>query len=81
MLPSGIAGPFYISLSSWSINVIDGLLLIIAHATMQPMGEGCYSAPSNSFYRYIYDSKYVYGVWLMEVHNTYAVHKIIIHNH
>ena len=49
--------------------MIDGLLLIVAHATMRPMGEGCYNtlSNSNSFYRHVYDSKYVYGVWLLEV--------------
>ena len=49
--------------------MIDGLLLIVAHATMRPMGDGCYNAlsNSNSFYRHVYDSKYVYGVWLIEV--------------
>ena len=49
---------------SWSINVIDGLLLIVAHATASPLGEGF---QTNSFYRHVYDSKYVYGVWLIEV--------------
>lgn len=48
--------------------MIDGLLLIVAHATMSPMGEGCYNTPSNTFYRHVYDSKYVYGVWLIEVY-------------
>ena len=49
--------------------MIDGLLLIVAHATMRPMGDGCYNtlSNSNSFYRHVYDSKYVYGVWLIEV--------------
>ena len=47
--------------------MIDGLLLIVAHATMSPMGEGCYNTPSNAFYGHVYDSKYVYGVWLIEV--------------
>ena len=47
--------------------MIDGLLLIIAHATMGPVGDDCYSTPPNSFYRHVYDSKYVYGVWLIEV--------------
>ena len=53
--------------------MIDGLLLIIAHATMGPMGEGCTNAlgPPNTFYRHVYDSKYVYGVWLIEVNFTF----------
>ena len=55
----------FIVFSSWSINVIDGLLLIIAHATMSPSAGECFQ--SNAFYRHIYDSKYVYGVWLIEV--------------
>ena len=55
--------------------MIDGLLLIIAHATMGPVGEGCYNTPPNSFYRHVYDSKYVYGVWLIEVH--YYVIKLL----
>jgi hypothetical protein len=65
---------FSIHCNSWIINVIDGLLLIVVHATMRPMGnEGCNNTPtsssSNSFYRHVYDSKYVYGVWLLEVHS------------
>lgn len=44
--------------------MIDGSLLIIAHATMR---DGCGTTQPNVFYRHVYDSKYVYGVWLIEV--------------
>ena len=47
--------------------MIDGLLLIIAHATVSPLGEGVMYYETNAFYRHVYVSKYVYGVWLIEV--------------
>ena len=49
--------------------MIDGLLLIIAHATMTPQTEELGCSKSTVFYRHIYNSKYVYGVWLIEVYN------------
>ena len=46
---------------SWSVNVVDGILLIVAHATNIP------TQGHSNFYRHLYGSKYIYGVWMLEV--------------
>lgn len=46
---------------SWSVNVLDGILLIVAHAVKIP-NEG-----QSVLYRHLYDSKYIYGIWMLEV--------------
>ncbi len=46
---------------SWTVNVVDGILLIVAHAiNMQSQGNA-------RFYKHLYDSKYIYGIWMLEV--------------
>ena len=50
---------FYIC---WSVNVVDGLLLIVAHSLYQGPNK-----PLPAFYIHIYDSKYIYAIWLLEV--------------
>ena len=51
---------FYNLLFSWSVNVIDGLLMIVAHL----------KSPSHSFYKILYKPYYIYSVWIIEVNNT-----------
>ncbi len=50
-------------LSSWVVNVLDGILLIAAHATDPGPGH-----TRSVLYRYIYDPVYIYIIWLLEVH-------------
>lgn len=40
----------------WSVNVIDGLLMIVAHL----------KSPSHSFYKILYKPYYIYTVWIIE---------------
>ena len=47
---------------SWFINVIDGTVLIIAHALFKGPNE-----PPPNFYVHIFDNKYIYAIWLLEV--------------
>ena len=46
---------------SWTVNVVDGILLIVAHAINIPSQE------NSRLYRHLYDSKYIYGIWMLEV--------------
>lgn len=54
----------YIS-PSWVVNVIDGILLITAHATDPGPGH-----TRSALYQYIYDPIYIYIVWLLEVYSS-----------
>lgn len=58
---------------SWSVNVVDGVLLILAHAINIP------SNGQSPFYRHLYDYKYIYGIWMLEVQiPTHPISYIII---
>ena len=48
---------------SWLVNVLDGIVLIVAHVI-----SGGPSDPNHSLYRFLYHSKYIYTVWTLEVH-------------
>ena len=47
---------------SWIVNILDGLLLIVAHATDAGPGH-----TRSVLYQYIYNPTYIYIVWLLEV--------------
>lgn len=51
---------FYIC---WFVNVIDGVILIVAHALFHGQGPGY---PPPDLYRHIFDSTYIYIVWIIE---------------
>ena len=44
---------------SWSVNVVDGTLLIVAHALGTPT--------HNVLFEHLFDYKYIYGIWILEV--------------
>ena len=53
---------YVLSFCSWAVNVIDGILLIVAHILYHDP-----SAPAPPLYRFLYKPYYIYTVWIIEV--------------
>lgn len=59
---SCLPDPAHSPLLSWLVNLVDGMVIIIAHVAFKDAGY-----PFPQFYHHIFNFKYIYIVWLLEV--------------